>query len=139
MSFNRTNYDQCKVDTSFRDSNFALMYQLEPSKYYNCNKCFFLGSVVGGPTISVPREQAVDTESQLFGINRIYNKCPTHQYLPQTNTYNSSNGNPGDNQSQSNQLKVCYFGNQQKKPTYSGINIKYPTCEELKSISQKKY
>jgi hypothetical protein len=138
MSFNRTNYDKCKIDTTFRDSNFILMYQLEPSKYYNCNKCFMLGSIVGGPINSAPREQVVDTESQLFGIDRIYSKCPTHQFLPSSNTYNQHNGAPGDNQVQTNQLKTCFFVNQ-PKPSYSGINISYPTCEDLKKISQKNF
>lgn len=138
MSFNRTNYDKCKIDRTYRDSNFTLMYQLEPSKYYNCNKCFMTGSILGGPTVSVSRDKVVDVESQLFGINRIYSKCPTHQYLPTAQTYNTTNGAPGDNQIQNNQLQACYFINQ-PKPTHSGIHIKYPTCDELKEISKNKF
>jgi hypothetical protein len=96
------------------------------------------GSILGGPIVSSSRDKVVDIESQLFGINRIYSKCPTHQYIPTNQTYNTQNGAPGDNQIQNNQLKSCYFINQ-PKPTNSGIHIKYPTCDELKVISQNKF
>jgi hypothetical protein len=138
MSFNRTNNDRCNIDNKFRDANFVLMYQLEPSKYYNCNKCLMLGSILGGPIHSGPRDQVVDTESQLFGIDRIYSKCPTHQYAPSTKTYNSKNGAPGDNQPQKDPLKTCYFINH-PRPNYTGININFPTCQELRNISKKNF
>lgn len=138
MSFNRTIYDSCQYSADLVKSTSPLYYQLDPSRFYNCNKCMMLGGIVGGPTVSHSKDSIIDVESQLFGINKVYSRCPTQQYQPQQKTYNKINGAPADNQLQDKHLKTCYFVQHPKQFT-TGIYTNYPSCNDLKEISKKSF
>lgn len=136
MSFNRTTYDSCQYSADLIKSTSPLYYQLDPSRYYNCNKCFMLGSIIGGPSVSHTNSNIVDVESELLGVSRIYNRCPTQNYTPQKNTI-QDNGAVGDGIVLPKHLKTCFFV-QHKRPTNTGIYTEYPSCQQITQNLQNK-
>jgi len=65
MSFNRPIYDPCAYDKRLDESTSVLSWQLDPSRYYNCNQCRIEFGLVGGNNVSLHKGNLVDLESEL--------------------------------------------------------------------------
>ena len=82
MSSNRLLYDNCEYSTKLFENKNVLEYILNPSKYYNCNKCSMQLGIVGGNSVSQIRGNLVDLETELRGTTRQLSNCPKNKYQP---------------------------------------------------------
>jgi len=80
MSFNRLKYDMCAHTQHNYQSVSPLAFQLDPSRYENCNKCRNEFGLIGGSAVSNVKGNLVDLESDLKGITRLSSKCPSLDY-----------------------------------------------------------
>lgn len=129
MSFNKPLYDECQYKTDLQQSTGTLRYHLDPNRYYNCNKCFMLGGVVGGPAVSHTDRNIVDVESDLLGVTRVQSGCASKKYAPPT-TNAKTRGAPGDEIPMSRHLRTAHFI-KYDRPTSTGIQTAYPSCEQV--------
>lgn len=92
MSFNRPIYDPCAYDKRLDESTSVLSWQLDPSRYYNCNQCRIEFGLVGGNNVSLHKGNLVDLESELRNQTRLFSQCPSRKFLPGT-TVQGQRGN----------------------------------------------
>ena len=76
MSSNRLIYDSCAYATEIKESTEPLEYNLFAGKYVNCKQC-----PVGDFPNVLPFGPRADTESELWGINRLNTKCPENKFV----------------------------------------------------------
>ena len=80
MSSNRLLYDNCEYSTKLFENKNVLEYILNPSKYYNCNRCSMQLGIVGGNSVSQIKGNLVDLETELRGTTRKLSNCPQNKY-----------------------------------------------------------
>ena len=78
----RTKSDLCAYNKEISQSVAPYYYMLDPNKFFNPQDCRVDLGVVGGNNVSITKNNMVDTESDLFGINRANSKCPERKFLP---------------------------------------------------------
>ena len=83
MSSNRLIYDRCAYATEIKESTEPLEYNLFLGKFENCNQC-----PVGNHLNVLPFGPKADTESELWGINRLNTKCPDKKFQAESD-YNN--------------------------------------------------
>ena len=94
MSSNRLMYDSCAYSKKLTENGNILEYVLNPSKYYNCNRCRMQLGIVGGNDVSQIQGNLVDLETELRGTTRHTSLCPTNKYQPPC--YDISKCQPSD-------------------------------------------
>lgn len=143
MSFNRAIYDPCEYNTRLAESNNVLTYNLEPSKFYNCNDCRVGLGVVGGNNVSLTGCNLVDLESELRNQTRLYSSCPQYKYLPScTRSGNGAScgcktGLPCGSrkcQAKVNHLRSCNLVHYKPRITTVGYKLDYPDCSQASSL-----
>jgi len=77
MSSNRLIYDKCAYASEIKESTGPLEYNLFKGKYENCKTC-----PTGEFSNNLEFGSRADTESELYGINRLTTKCPTLKFDP---------------------------------------------------------
>jgi hypothetical protein len=84
---NRLSDDTCAYQKDLEQSTSPLLYQLDPIKYENCNKCRNQLGLVGGTAVSHVRGNLIDLENDLRNQNRPNTHCPSYKYQPPTGPY----------------------------------------------------
>jgi hypothetical protein len=82
-SWERTKFDDGEYQQYVKESTGALMYQLDPNRYYNCQECRPEQPGYIGTGVSISKKNAlVDVESDLKNITRRQTRDPKGKYLP---------------------------------------------------------
>ena len=131
MSSNRLIYDKCAYDTTIKESTGSLEYNLFRGKFENCKQC-----PTGKFSNILEFGSRADTESELYGINRLGSLCPSLKYDP-TKKFNNPDLSPA---------KMCeniYYitPNNLEKPTSNMLNeqnLGLNSCVMNKVVSVKK-
>lgn len=95
--WSRTKYDVGSAKIDLHQSTSSLDYQLDPNFAERCNQCRPLGpGWISKQGVSYDTQQPlVDTESELFNLNRILTRDPNYKYIPQCpNCQNNPDGYP---------------------------------------------
>ena len=84
QSWSRSKYDQEYIQTDIRQSTAPLEFALDPSYAERCNPCLpteigWIGKQGVSYDTKIP---IVDTESDLFNLNRLLSKDPKFKYHP---------------------------------------------------------
>lgn len=82
MSFSRRKYDRDETTVDLRQQTSVLDHAMDLNRYRNCNECRIPFGVVGGNEVSRSVSNAVDVESDLFGLNIIASRVPSKQWAP---------------------------------------------------------
>lgn len=83
-NWSRLKYDRGSLEVDTRQATAPLEYTLDPNYAERCNQCRpegpgWLGKQGVSYDTNVP---IVDTESELFNLNRVLTRDPNYQYLP---------------------------------------------------------
>jgi hypothetical protein len=82
-SWERTKFDDGEYQHYIKESTGALMYQLDPNRYYNCQECRPEQPGYIGTGVSISKKNTlVDVESDLKNITRRQTRDPKGKYLP---------------------------------------------------------
>jgi hypothetical protein len=82
-SWERTKFDDGEYQHYIKESTGALMYQLDPNRYYNCQECRPEQPGYIGSGVSISKKNTlVDVESDLKNITRRQTRDPKGKYLP---------------------------------------------------------
>lgn len=83
-NWSRGKYDRGLTEIDTRQSTAPLEYTLDPSYAEQCNQCRPEGpGWLGKQGVSYDSKMPiVDTESELFNLNRVLTRDPNYQYLP---------------------------------------------------------
>ena len=82
-SWERTKFDDGEYQHYVKESTGALLYQLDPNKYYNCKECRPQQPGYIGSGVSISKKNTlVDVESELKNITRRQTRDPKGKYLP---------------------------------------------------------
>lgn len=88
-SWERLRYDENAYDQYLKESTGALLYQLDPSKFYNCAECRPAQPGYFGQGVSVSKKNTlVEVENDLKNITRKSSKDPNMAYMPTKATQN---------------------------------------------------
>jgi len=92
--------DDCAYKQRLHESTSPLSYQLDPNKFYSCNRqllpvnAMYLG-LMGRDGYGVGPAR-VDVDSDLRGQTRLLSKCPSQSYNPYTYTHCNKNLKGGE-------------------------------------------
>ena len=83
-NWSRGRYDEGTLEIDTRQSTAPLEYLLDPNYAERCNQCFATGEGwIAKQGVSYDTSKPlVDTESELFQLNRLLTKDPNYRYLP---------------------------------------------------------
>lgn len=83
-NWSRSKYDQDYIKTDLKQSTAPLEYSLDPNYSERCHPCFPMESgLLGKQGVSYDSTKPmVDTESDLFNLNRLLSKDPKQKYIP---------------------------------------------------------
>ena len=113
--WSRTKYDAGSIGVDTRQSTLPLQYQLDPNYAERCNQCRPLGSGwIAKQGVSYnANHPLIDTESELFNLNRILTRDPNYQYIPHysecENNSDTSMTKNCNHQSQLSHFPSCDF------------------------------
>jgi hypothetical protein len=82
-TWERTKFDDGAYQHYIKESTGALLYQLDPNRYYNCKECRPQQPGYVGTGVSISKKNTlVDVESELKNITRRQTRDPKGKYLP---------------------------------------------------------
>lgn len=143
-NWSRTKYDAGSLGVDVRQSTLPLEYQLDPNYAERCNQCRPLGpGWIAKQGVSYDANHPlIDTESELFNLNRVLTRDPNYQYKPHCpecennpSGYPCGGGIQNCNQAQLSHIPSCNFhfeytriSNPTSTLRETGINRFNPIC-----------
>jgi hypothetical protein len=139
-NWSRTKYDQGSLEVDTRQATSGLEYTLDPNYAERCNQSRapgpgWLGKQGVSYDTSIP---IVDTESELFNLNRVLTRDPNYQYIPYcpgcgsncSDGYPCGQGVIGGSECQKCQKPLYHFPSSDLKFEYTRLSNPICTIKE---------